>query len=192
MSRTSPREDLENNISSPISVNLPNLPNVSNDRPSTSRFRLRRAGTILASTDYQDEAPGQEPGLDPNETLDSRVNLHTNCGITVVDFSEDDIKQFELDNSGLIGFLDCPREEWVRVRWINCNGLSWDVIQALAKYRNLHRLAIEDLMNTMNRTKCDWYVPYDVSFPPHLLGLYVLMWCYAISLGIRIRLFVCQ
>lgn len=132
MSRKSALDDPENNISSPISP--------STHRPSTARFRLRRAGTILASTDYQDEAPGQEPGLDPNETSDSRVNLHTVCGITVVDFSEDDIVQNEFENVGLISFLNMPRADWVRVRWINCNGLSWDVIQALAKYRNLHRL----------------------------------------------------
>ena len=34
--------------------------------------------------------------------------------------------------------------------------LSWDVIQALGKYRKLHKLAIEDLTNTHNRTKVDW------------------------------------
>ena len=57
-----------------------------------------------------------------------------------MDFSEDDILQTELGNVELIEFLKKPREDWVSVRWINCNGLSWDVIQALAKYRNLHRL----------------------------------------------------
>lgn len=83
------------------------------------RFRLRRSGTILASKNYQDELPGQEPGLDPN---DSRVKLHTECGITVVDFSEDDIVQTELGNVDLLEFLEKPREDWVGVRWINCNG----------------------------------------------------------------------
>ncbi|CAZ85336.1 unnamed protein product [Tuber melanosporum] len=149
-------DDVENNTSPPLRIIVPKSP-LSIHRPSTSRFRLRRAGTVLASAKYQDEAPGQEPGLGPDEVLDARVNLHTTCGITVVDFSESDILQTELGNVQLIEFLKEPRKEWVDVRWINCNGLSWDVIQALAKYRNLHRLAIEDLMNTRTRTKCDWY-----------------------------------
>lgn len=88
----------------------------------SSRFRLRRSGTILASKNYQEELPGQEPGLDPNETSDARVKLHTECGITVVDFSEDEIVQAELGNVDLLAFLDKPREDWVVVRWINCNG----------------------------------------------------------------------
>lgn len=86
----------------------------------SGRFRLRRSGTIqLASKNYQEELPGQEPGLDPN---DSRVKLHTQCGITVVDFSEDDIVQTELGNTDLLEFLEKPRADWVGVRWINCNG----------------------------------------------------------------------
>lgn len=48
--------------------------------------------------------------------------------------------------------------DWVKCRWINVNGLSWDVIQEIAKYKKLHRLALEDLVNTKNRTKADWYV----------------------------------
>ena len=133
-------DDLENSASPPpLQIVIPKSP-LGTERPSASRFRLRRAGTVLASANYQNEAPGQEPGLGPDEELDDRVNVHTICGITVVDFSEDDMLQTELDNAGLIEFLKKPREDWVSVRWINCNGLSWDVIQALAKYRNLHRL----------------------------------------------------
>ena len=54
---------------------------------------------------------------------------------------------------------------WVKCKWINVNGLSWDVIQAIAKYKKLHRLALEDLVNTKNRTKADWYVVFR---PPNL------------------------
>ena len=51
-------------------------------------------------------------------------------------------------------------EDWTAVRWINVNGLSWDVIRLLGNYKGLHRLAIEDLMNTRNRTKADWYTDH--------------------------------
>lgn len=64
------------------------------------------------------------------------------------------------DNAGLIQFIDKKQEGWIKCRWINVNGLSWDVIQALGKYKNLHRLAIEDLVNTNNRTKADWYADH--------------------------------
>lgn len=117
----SSEDDIEANISDTMS---PKSPTFSGHRQSSTsnRFRLRRAGTILASRNYQEELPGLEPGLDPNETMDSRVKLHTQCGITVVDFSEDDIVQTELVNADLITFLEKPRADWVCVRWINCNG----------------------------------------------------------------------
>jgi Mg2+ and Co2+ transporter CorA len=54
-------------------------------------------------------------------------------------------------------FLSKPRPEWASCRWINVNGLSWDVIKLLGNFKKLHPLAIEDLMHTGNRTKADWY-----------------------------------
>lgn len=104
-------------------------------------------------------APGQEPGLDPSKLNGGRSQtpmLHEVCQITVVDFSEDDMEMHDFDNEGIINFIQKPQESWIKCRWINVNGLSWDVIQALGKYKNLHRLAIEDLINTDNRTKVDW------------------------------------
>ncbi len=62
-----------------------------------------------------------------------------------------------LDNANLGEFLARPREDWVQCRWINVNGLSWDVVKMLGNYRSLHRLAIEDLLHTPSRTKADWY-----------------------------------
>jgi len=81
---------------------------------------------------------------------------YVECQITVVDFSVEDIKIRELDNLGLIEFLKTPRPDWAQCRWINVNGLSWDVIRAVGQYKDLHRLAIEDMMHTNGRTKADW------------------------------------
>jgi len=67
------------------------------------------------------------------------------------------MEQYELDNETLPEFLDEDKEEWVACRWICVNGLSWDVIKALGNHKGLHRLAVEDLINTKNRTKADWY-----------------------------------
>ena len=68
------------------------------------------------------------------------MDLHTYCGITVVDFSDEKILQTELDNDTLKDFLQQERPAWSRVRWINLDGLSWDCISAIAKKYNLHRL----------------------------------------------------
>ncbi|KAL9106139.1 MAG: hypothetical protein Q9227_008787 [Pyrenula ochraceoflavens] len=110
--------------------------------------------------------PGAEPGFDPSEALPSyddtegdkdHLKVEARCEITVVDYSEDDMQMYRLDNDNLKEFLDGGRNPWVTARWINVNGLSWDVIRLLGQHKGLHRLAIEDLMNTHNRTKADWY-----------------------------------
>jgi hypothetical protein len=88
----------------------------------------------------------------------SMPTLSAPCKITVVDFSQDHLSIQRLDNETLAAFLCGPPPDWARCRWINVNGLSWDVIQALGRHKNLHRLAIEDIMNTRNRTKAEWYV----------------------------------
>lgn len=115
--------------------------------------------TIDASSSRPSWHPGQEPGLDPSKVNGGRTQtptLHEECQITVVDFSEKDMQMHDFGNTGLIDFLQKPQESWISCRWINVNGLSWDVIQALGKYKKLHRLAIEDMVNTDNRTKADW------------------------------------
>lgn len=87
-----------------------------------------------------------------------------------------------LDNKSLVPFMEEARPDWVACRWINVNGLSWDVIRLLGNDKGLHRLAIEDLvrlgwtsalvrlaqcdvckMNTKNRTKADWYSDHTYS-----------------------------
>jgi Mg2+ and Co2+ transporter CorA len=112
--------------------------------------------------------PGLEPGIDtadpaPHYDHSSHLDelnvkdLNTHCEVTIVDFSQDKMDMYELDNDELGDFLDRPKGEWVTCRWINVNGLSWDVIRILGNHKGLHRLAVEDLMNTRNRSKVDWY-----------------------------------
>jgi hypothetical protein len=127
---------------------------------------MTRAGTVHIVDNVVEQLgdrpgwrPGAEPGVDtskPDGGHASMVNLRAKCQITIVDFSEDDIVIHELDNEQMIAFLQLPQPAWVKCRWINVNALSWDVIQALGQYKELHSLAIEDLMNTQNRTKADW------------------------------------
>lgn len=137
----------------------------------TARRRARRSNTarsyhpdgFLSEINWQ---PGTEPGIDPTKPLPpyssewaSNVpgDLQQESEITVVDFSQHEMRQYELDNETLPQFLAREREPWVQCRWINVNGLSWDVIKCVGSHKGLHRLAIEDIVHTTNRTKADWY-----------------------------------
>lgn len=137
----------------------------------TARRRARRSNTarsyhpdgFLGEINWQ---PGTEPGIDPTKPLPpyssewaSNVpgDLQRESEITVVDFSQHEMRQYELDNETLPQFLAREREPWVQCRWINVNGLSWDVIKCVGSHKGLHRLAIEDIVHTANRTKADWY-----------------------------------
>jgi hypothetical protein len=139
---------------------------------------FRRPKRSQTSSSYRPKAkgrvwkPGQEPGIDPsgNHPTITPTSLHTNCDITVVDFSQKSLDIQYLDNSTLQAFLDEPRAEANTCRWINVNGLSWDVISLIGTKKKFHRLAIEDLLNPRNRTKADWYSDHTYS---ELSGLFV-------------------
>jgi hypothetical protein len=132
---------------------------------ATLRRRITRSHTVKKYDEYKSptrahwEEPGAEPGVDTQNDGDAAKyhHLHTLCQITVVDFSDERVECHELDNDSLEAFLSLPKEDWVASRWINVNGLSWDVIRMLGNHKQLHRLAIEDLMSDRGRTKVDWY-----------------------------------
>ncbi|KAI0512724.1 hypothetical protein F5B22DRAFT_637541 [Xylaria bambusicola] len=164
-SRAQTRELSHLNIDTTFSPrSAPQLPPLSPD--AVLRHRNTRANTFRTLEEFEDFErrpgwkPGAEPGIDPRKPdggQDRIPDLHAECQITVVDFSREDLKIYEMTNKELIDFVQQKQPSWVQCRWINVNGLSWDVIQALGKYKDLHRLAIEDIMNTRNRTKADWY-----------------------------------
>lgn len=104
--------------------------------------------------------PGAEPGIDTTKEFDDDGEHKplAPCDIAAIDFSEDRIEEHSLDNASLKAFMLQPRPDWCSCRWICVDGLSWDVIKLLGNCKGLHRLAIEDLMNTRSRPKADWYV----------------------------------
>jgi hypothetical protein len=125
--------------------------------------RVTRANTIIHYNAQESnwEEAGAEPGIDTAKEAEPHFSsLQQDCQITVVDFSTDRLEKYELDNVGLIDFINKPKEDWVACRWINVNGLSWDVIRSLGNRHRLHRLAVEDLINTKGRTKTDWYTDH--------------------------------
>ena len=162
---------------SPLSLTFPIQPTNSFSRDSidTTKRRPTRSNTAKTYGPQQrgrQWQPGQEPGIDTNAEHDGHSSPHgpslqQACEITVVDYSQVYMQMYHLDNKTLGPFLERPREDWVVSRWISVNGLSWDVIKLLGNDKGLHRLAIEDLLNTRNRTKADWYSDHTYSRHTH-------------------------
>ena len=97
------------------------------------------------------KGPGAEPGIDVRR--DSAYlnygHIRQNCLIEIADYSSVRSSFGRMTNQEFIGFLNSPeaseREPWVKVRWINVGGISWDVVRALAvKYGtpDLHPLHV--------------------------------------------------
>ncbi|THZ87173.1 hypothetical protein D6C84_01903 [Aureobasidium pullulans] len=132
----------------------------SNDNTSRQR-RLSRSNTV--KTYHEPSRPNWQPGAEPGIDTDAeRVSPHlealrARCDILVADFSAEHMESVQTDNASLEEVLSEKRPPHLPCRWISVNGLSWDVIKILGQHYGLHRLAIEDLINTRTRTKCDWY-----------------------------------
>lgn len=142
---------------------LSSLPSIT--RTDTGGSSLRRRGTDSKTVRrYHSpsranwEEAGAEPGIDTTKDAEPHFShLAQQCQITVVDWSTDKIEPKHFDNAGLEDYMRQPKPDWATCRWININGLSWDVIKSVGNSKKLHRLAIEDLIHTRGRTKADWY-----------------------------------
>jgi len=109
--------------------------------------------------------PGQKPGIDADE-LASMPSPEVRVPITCIDYSADRVEVRRVTD--FEEFIRSRREPWVRVRWINVDGLNDPgAIRALAVKYGLHPLAIEDVMQTGQRPKLDPY-PAEGERPPHL------------------------
>lgn len=92
---------------------------------------------------------GAEPGVDPrrHSAFVAFGNIRQKCIIDIIDYSAVRCSFGRMTNGEFVQLLrnreaSAP-EPWVKVRWINIGGISWDVISALAlKYGNtrLHDL----------------------------------------------------
>ncbi|KAH9486074.1 Cobalt/magnesium transport protein CorA [Psilocybe cubensis] len=125
---------------------------------------MRRGTTLLGNVG----GIGAEPGIDPRRPAVDAAYSHIKeqCQIEIMDYSAIRNTTRHMDNAQFIEFmgdLDSPelpqRDPWVKVRWINIGGISWDVIRALSIKYNLHPLALEDVFHghSRNRSKADYY-----------------------------------
>ncbi|KAJ7635160.1 magnesium transporter [Roridomyces roridus] len=142
------------------------------------RDRFRRAvrkvialhrGTNIMATARHGRAAGAEPGIDPRRaTADLEFGwIQEECVVEVVDYSSVGCNvQRMKNNEEFIRFMNDPstsaRQPWVKVRWINIGGLSWDVVKAVSLRYDLHPLALEDVFhsNSRVRSKADYYAQH--------------------------------
>jgi len=155
--------------------------------PPLERFR-RSVRKVMhmnrTSSCFTGKGPGAEPGVDVRR--DSAYlnygHIRQNCLIEIADYSSVRSSFGRMTNQEFINLLNSPmaseRESWVKVRWINVGGISWDVIRALAlKYGTpishpfhpclahaacepeLHPLSLEDVLNVPGRPRsgADYY-----------------------------------
>ncbi|GJJ70574.1 magnesium transporter [Entomortierella parvispora] len=84
--------------------------------------------------------------------------IERQVGVTTVDMNQEKyLARKDMDNGQFLEWLRQPRPEWSTVRWININGMSWDIIKTIALEYDLHHLAVEDLLHVPQRTKVDVY-----------------------------------
>ncbi|KAF9296329.1 hypothetical protein BGZ88_000120 [Linnemannia elongata] len=91
--------------------------------------------------------------------MDSIFNrIDQQVHVTVLDVNQTEYAvRANLNNNEFLEWLKQPRPDWSVVRWININGMSWDVIKAIAIEYDVHHLAVEDLLHVPQRTKVDIY-----------------------------------
>ncbi|OCH92983.1 hypothetical protein OBBRIDRAFT_790708 [Obba rivulosa] len=108
---------------------------------------------------------GAEPGVDPRRAsaFASYGGIKQQCLIEIVDYSTVRTKFGRMTNQEFVRFIGdrkaSRREPWVKVRWINIGGISWDVLSAVALRYDLHPLALEDVLHQRGnaRSKVDYY-----------------------------------
>ncbi|ORZ29032.1 hypothetical protein BCR41DRAFT_344456 [Lobosporangium transversale] len=123
---------------------------------SLSRFRRATQQIVHARRVASRATRGQ--GVDVSD-MDSIFNcIECVVDVTVMDLNQSQYtKRESMNNEEFLEWLRQPRPAWSKVRWININGMSWDVIKAISIKYNLHHLAVEDLLHVPQRTKVDIY-----------------------------------
>ncbi|KAJ7146338.1 hypothetical protein C8R44DRAFT_12412 [Mycena epipterygia] len=123
---------------------------------------MKRSTTILASF-----GAGAEPGIDPRRaSMEIQYrNVAQECFVEVVDYSAVSSNFLNMRNAEFVDWCassKSKRQPWVKVRWINIAGVSWDVIKALSLHHELHPLALEDVLHTrpQNLSKADYFLQH--------------------------------
>ncbi|KAF9277363.1 hypothetical protein BGZ88_001193 [Linnemannia elongata] len=125
-------------------------------KQALNRFRAIAHQAVAARRLSSYALRGQ--GVDVSDMDSVFGGIEGTVDATVMDMNQTQYtKRQGMTNSQFLAWLQQPRPEWSTVRWININGMSWDVIKAIAIKYDLHHLAVEDLLHIPQRTKVDIY-----------------------------------
>ncbi|KZT02232.1 uncharacterized protein LAESUDRAFT_685689, partial [Laetiporus sulphureus 93-53] len=135
------------------------------DRFRAMVWKIIHMNRTASSMTFARPGVGAEPGVDPRRASAniSYGNVRQRCVIEVVDYSTMRTNFRRMTNREFVKMLKDPdassRDPWVRVRWINVGGISWDVLSSLALKYDMHPLAIEDVLTHRQHTgsKVDYY-----------------------------------
>ena len=98
-------------------------------------------------------APGTAAGIEADE-LPAGTSGTGHVSVTCADYSPTLVDIHEITD--IDAFLADHRPAWAHVRWINVVGLGdLDIIRALAVKYQLHPLAVEDIVRTVERPKAE-------------------------------------
>lgn len=115
---------------------------------------LRLPGLRSASPGSPRVPPGSTPGIESIADVDKPPAAGT-VRIKSVDYGPDRAEFTEPPD--LNTFLDVPRPEWCRVRWINVDGLHPYVVNQLRARFGFHTLAAEDVLRVPQRPKLETF-----------------------------------
>lgn len=106
--------------------------------------------------------PGASTALPYSKALDPNGHPQTSDGvqadIQIIDYSDERVFQHEVNPSTLENFLrENEKPQWAACRWIYVNGLDPKIVNVVGKAKRLHRLTVEDVLDTNTPTKVDWY-----------------------------------
>ena len=105
-------------------------------------------------TRFQKGAPGAQSGIELAE-LAAMPRWKVQAPVTCIDYGPERFETHKIED--LDAFVESRRPDWVKVRWINVDGLDPAVIRALAIKYGLHPLAIEDLFHVDQRPKVETF-----------------------------------
>lgn len=95
---------------------------------------MHRTTTVLSGFGLA----GAEPGVDPRRQSAylHYAHIRERCEIQITDYSTVRSSFGKMDNARFVQMFNdersSERESWVKVRWINVCGISWDVMSVLA------------------------------------------------------------
>ncbi|KAK0310669.1 hypothetical protein LTR01_003823 [Friedmanniomyces endolithicus] len=123
---------------------------------STGRHSYERVATRTPPV-------GTEPGL-PTEFEGTRwldrgaEAAGIDAEIRIIDYSASRIARKDIPVSELQSYLQShSKPSWATCRWLYVNGISKTVVHTLGQTYGLHQLTLEDVLNTDNLAKIDWY-----------------------------------